>query len=99
MSINRRSFLKATGSMSVLLLSGGIAATALEAQAKQVELSVDSIIAVEKSIKAHFGSGFRVLSQTGKGEQILAEIEHLGNRYNVVSSNFTDWQILSSTIE
>ncbi len=89
--------------MSVLLLGGTIAAraaaTAFELQAEQVTSSVDPVLAVEKSIKAHFGAGFRVLSQTRKGDQILAEIEHLGNRYGVVSSNLLNWQILSSTIE
>jgi hypothetical protein len=31
------------------------------------------------------------------GEQKQAVIEHLENRYSVVSTNMQDWQILSST--
>lgn len=99
MSINRRSFLKATASMSAFFLSGTIAATVFEAQAGQVESTVDYALAVERSIKAHFGSGFSVLSQSHKGELALVEIEHLGNRYSVRSSNLSNWKILSSTIE
>lgn len=99
MSINRRSFLKNTTNMSILFLSGTIAASVFDVQAGQVEFSVDDAFDIEKSIKAHFGSGFRVLTQSQKGERTLAEIEHLGNRYSVMSSNLLDWQILSSTIE
>ena len=95
MSMSRRSFIKATGAVSALLLSG-VTASATALSLKNTAI-VDTAIDLEQSIQANFGSGFRVLNHTRNGDSVLATIEHLGNRYRVVSTNLNDWQIIAST--
>jgi hypothetical protein len=98
-SVNRRFFLKTAGKISAIV-SASLFTPALFARSQgsgAVANSNQSIDALEKSIQANFGSGFRVLSSRTVGQQKQAVIEHLENRYSVVSTNMQDWQILNST--
>ena len=52
---------------------------------------------VEKSIKAGFGGGFSVRAHGRSHGLTYAEIEHLGNRYTVVSADLIDWKLMHST--
>jgi len=51
---------------------------------------------IEKSIKAGFGGGFSVRTHRQAKGLTYAEIEHVGNRYTVVSADLLDWKIMSS---
>ncbi len=51
---------------------------------------------IQKSIKAGFGGGFSVLAHSQSNGLTYAEIEHVGNRYLVVSANLVDWTIMGS---
>jgi len=51
---------------------------------------------IEKSIKAGFGGGFTVRTHRQSNGLTYAEIEHVGNRYTVVSADLVDWKIMSS---
>ena len=98
-SVNRRFFLKTVGKISAIV-SASLFTPTLFASSQgsgSVANRNQSIGALEKSIRANFGSGFRVLSSQTVDGQNQAVIEHLENRYSVVSTNMQDWQILSST--
>lgn len=53
---------------------------------------------IEKSIKASFGGGFSVRAHTQSDGLICADIEHLGNRYEVASADLLDWKIVRSSL-
>ncbi|QZN98839.1 hypothetical protein [Chenggangzhangella methanolivorans] len=52
--------------------------------------------AVEKSIRASFGGGFSVRTQTELRGLTYAEIEHSGNRFVVASADALDWKFVAS---
>ncbi|EAQ36644.1 hypothetical protein NB311A_15292 [Nitrobacter sp. Nb-311A] len=53
---------------------------------------------VEKSIKASFGGGFSVRDYIESNGRACASIEHLGNRYAVVSADLLDWSIVEASL-
>lgn len=53
-------------------------------------------LCIQKSIKAGFGGGFSVLAHSQSNGLTYAEIEHVGNRYLVVSADLVDWTITGS---
>lgn len=96
--MKRREFLKHTGITSFLLASGHILFSKLLPDAP-VQTSPPNVAqAIEKSIKAGFGEGFRVLSFKDHDRRIHADIEHLENRYTVTSGDLIDWKIIASSV-
>lgn len=94
MSITRRDFVKGYVAACTLLLPGAALATKYVSGNTTLNTEVDS--RVRKSIKACFGGGFKVQSHSQSAGLAYANIEHLGNRYTVTSSNLLDWKIVSS---
>ena len=102
-SIDRRQFLKTAGQtggfLSALVIAGNSLATPSLLSFTELTPSMpqDTLRAIEPSIKANFGSGFRVLSCRTQDGQTIAVIEHLENLYSVASSDHHNWQIIQST--
>jgi hypothetical protein len=94
MNIERRDLLKACCFGSALFLPGLVWATE---RASPNDASVAVADAhLETSIRASFGGGFSVLAHKQSDGQVYAEIEHVGNRYVVVSADLVDWKIMHS---
>lgn len=93
MNIKRRDFIK-NSAIFVVSLSF---VQSVNAQAVQKSVAVDPKPDVEKSIKAHFGGGFEVISHNYIDGLTYADITHAGNRYVVSSNNLHDWTILLSS--
>ncbi|MDB5616269.1 twin-arginine translocation signal domain-containing protein [Tardiphaga sp.] len=93
MDIKRRDFVKGCAAASVLLLPG----IAKGENANDVPAS-DADLHIEKSIKASFGGGFALVANTQSGGLTHADIEHLGNRYAVISADLLDWKIVRSSL-
>ena len=93
--LNRREFIKATGAASALLAGGTL--TQAWALPEPEQLSQKELNTLQTSIKANFGTGFEVISQSYRDSQLLVEIEHLENRYWVSPQNSIEWQIVDST--
>jgi hypothetical protein len=93
MNITRRDFIKGCATACVLMVPGLVrAATSLhnnEAAVQGVDLRIN------KSIKAGFGDGFSVRAHRQSHGLTYAEIEHVGNRYSVVSADLVDWKLRS----
>ena len=54
---------------------------------------------IELSVKANFGSGFVLNFYEVSNNNIIAQVEHIENRYLVRSSDLSEWDIFcSSTI-
>jgi len=51
-----------------------------------------------RSVQAGFGSGFKIIRVIDSTSDIRLEIEHLQNRYIVVSSDRVHWDIATSSI-
>ena len=94
MNINRRDFIKGCVSASVLMVPG-IASVANSLNNNEASVQ-GADLRIEKSIKAGFGDGFSVCAQSQATGLTYAEIEHVGNRYTVVSADLVDWKIMSS---
>ena len=94
MKIKRRDFIKGCATAWVLM----VPATASAAnRLNNLEASVQGADwRIAKSIKAGFGGGFSVRAHSQSNGLTYAEIEHVGNRYLVVSANLVDWKIMSS---
>ena len=97
-NIDRRRFLITVGAASSALLLSRYAATTVEPNGALKAMNVENFAALENSIKANFGSGFRVVAQTFERDRVVVKIEHLENHYVVASSDLSDWQILHSSI-
>lgn len=96
--MKRREFLKHTGITSFLLASGHILLTKLSPAAPLQSSTPDIAQTIEKAIKAGFGEGFRLLSFNERNRQIHADIEHLENRYTVMSGDLLEWKIIASSV-
>lgn len=96
MDIERRDFVKGCATFSVLLMPG-IASAASGESIKPASAPV-SRSQVEKSIKASFGGGFSVQDYIESNGRACASIEHLGNRYAVVSADLLDWSIVEASL-
>jgi hypothetical protein len=96
--MQRREFIKLTGITSFLFASGHILFSKLFPASPAQTSPPDIALAIEKSIKAGFGEGFRVVSFQDRGGRIHADIEHLENRYAVTSGNLIEWKILASSV-
>jgi hypothetical protein len=93
MNIQRRDFIKGCATACVLMVPGmASAATSLHNNQGAVQ---GADLRIEKSIKAGFGGGFSVRAHSQSNGLTYAEIEHLGNRYSVVSADLVDWKIRS----
>ena len=94
MNMDRRNFVTLLGTASVLLLPG--IAAAAEGNDANGAAATEAALRIEKSIRANFGGGFKVLSHRRSGGQTVADIEHLGNRFVVTSPDLVDWKYVSS---
>jgi hypothetical protein len=93
MNITRRDFIKACATAGVLMVPGlASAATSLNSNEAAVQ---GADLRINKSIKAGFGGGFSVRAHRQSNGLTYAEIEHVGNRYSVVSADLVEWQIRS----
>lgn len=93
MNIQRRDFIKGCARVSLLMIPGmASVAASLHSNAASVQ---GADLRIEKSIKAGFGGGFSVRAHSQSNGLTYAEIEHLGNRYSVVSADLVDWKIRS----
>ena len=93
MNIQRRDFIKGCATACVLMVPGiASAATSLNSNEASVQ---GADLRIEKSIKAGFGGGFSVRAHSQSNGLTYAEIEHVGNRYSVVSADLVDWKIMS----
>ena len=98
--INRRAFLKTAAACTLLLtsasaLSKSDGTSTQNSQTTSKDYLFDTI---QDSIQAHFGSGFGVLSYSQNQGETYAQIEHLENYYEVVSTDLSDWKILHSSV-
>lgn len=101
--MDRRSFIKNVGAISIALYSSSALSIAsgqksLANQAKDAPLNVTQT-QVEKAIKAHFGSGFNLNQYQVVDQVTYADVEHLQNHYKVASNDLTQWRIVSSSID
>ncbi len=94
MNIQRRDFIKGCATASVLMVPGIASAATRLNYNKASGQGAD--LRIQKSIKAGFGGGFSVLAHSQSNGLTYAEIEHVGNRYLVVSANLVDWTIMGS---
>ncbi len=92
--MDRRKFLTYSG----LSLLSSYALSFMPTGGKFTRLNQLCTKEIEYSIKANFGSGFKLLEQTQQGEFINAKITHLGNTYLVTNSPSGQWNILESSI-
>ncbi|MBV6273521.1 twin-arginine translocation signal domain-containing protein [Alcaligenaceae bacterium CGII-47] len=93
MKLRRRDFVKGCAAVSALSLPG-IARVAIGQSTSNASASVADLH-IEKSIKASFGGGFSVRTHQQSNGLTHANIEHLGNRYLVMSADLLDWKIVS----
>ena len=94
MNIKRRDFIKGCATAWVLIVPGiASAATSLNNNKASIQ---GADLRIEKSIKAGFGGGFSVRAHGRSHGLTYAEIEHVGNRYTVVSADLVDWKIMNS---
>lgn len=98
MTIGRRKFIEGSAASMILILSGLTNNAAAQSVKPSSELSENQAIYLVKSIKAYFGSAFQILESGRQNGLVVAEIEHLENRYRVVSADWQNWKILSSTV-
>lgn len=98
--INRRAFLKAAAAYTLLLTSASALSKSDDTSIEGSQVtSVDHLFdTIQDSIQASFGSGFGVLSYSQKQGETYAQIEHLENYYDVVSTDLSDWKILHSSV-
>ncbi len=94
MNIQRRDFIKGCATASVLMVPGIASAATRLNYNKASGQGAD--LRIQKSIKAGFGGGFSVLAHSQSNGLTYAEIEHVGNRYLVVSADLVDWTITGS---
>jgi hypothetical protein len=94
MNIQRRDFIKGCATASVLMVPG-IASVATRLNNNKAS-GQGADLCIQKSIKAGFGGGFSVLAHSQSNGLTYAEIEHVGNRYLVVSADLVDWTITGS---
>lgn len=95
--VNRRKFLRATIAVPSLFLVAPLASGANN-QFSRIKNTSLTIQEIEESIKVNFGSMFQVLSfQQGLNERTTAQIEHLENKFLVISDDLTNWKIIDST--
>jgi len=93
MDIRRRDFIKGCAAACALSLPGIAGAAALAGDHGAPAADAGRI---EKSIKAGFGGGFSLRSHARSGGLTYADIEHLGNRYTVASTDLLDWKIVGA---
>lgn len=94
MNIQRRDFIKGCATACVLMVPGMASAARRLNNNKASGQGAD--LRIKKSIKAGFGGGFSVLAHGQSNGLTYAEIEHVGNRYLVVSADLVDWTIRGS---
>jgi len=93
MNITRRNFIKGCATACVLMVPDlASAATSLNSNEAAVQCAA---LCINKSIKAGFGDGFSVRAHRQSHGLTYAEIEHVGNRYSVVSADLVDWKLRS----
>lgn len=90
MNIQRRDFFKGCATACVLMVPGIASAVTSRNNDKTPIQGAD--LRVEKSIKAGFGGGFSVRAHGRSHGLTYAEIEHVGNRYTVVSADLVVWK-------
>lgn len=92
--MNRRDIIKVSGVASVVAVTHAFNAK------KTLNIDTDIIAqgTIEESIKANFGTGFKVVEQYHIGDVVCAKIEHLENIYLVQSSNTSEWETLYSSV-
>ena len=93
MNTKRRDFIKGCATACALMVPGITCAVTSRNNDKTAVQGAD--LRVEKSIKAGFGGGFSVRAHGRSHGLTYAEIEHVGNRYTVVSADLIDWKIVS----
>ena len=96
--MNRRHFIKTTGAALALLVSGLFFDGVRDAGTMLPVSEDEAFGVVERSIKASFGSGFRLLSYKNQGQNTFAEIEHLENHSMIASTDLVEWVMISSDI-
>ena len=96
--MNRRSFIMSTGALSALVVSGELFGKIRHGGSKLPATEDEIFASLERSIKAGFGAGFRLLEYKNQERGYVAEVEHLENHYIVKSINGIDWTIVSSDI-
>ena len=89
MDFTRRDFVKGLAAIAALMGSGFSIANGDTIAGKA---------AIEKAIKASFGSGFSLISYSKSGTVTQAQIENFGNQYTVTSVNLFDWKIIQSSL-
>jgi anaerobic selenocysteine-containing dehydrogenase len=94
MNVKRRDFFKGCAAATVLLLPGVASAAKGGNIDSAAAMAADARI--EKSIKAGFGGGFSVRTHRQSAGLTYADIEHLGHRYTVASTDLLDWRIVAS---
>ena len=93
MNITRRDFIKGCATACVLMVPG-IASVATSLHSNEAAV-LGADLRINKSIKAGFGDGFSVRAHRQSNGLTYAEIEHVGNRYSVVSADLVDWKLRS----
>ena len=98
MKINRRKFVKASGSIPTAAIPGTMSQwVSVNANATPNHSSVPQAD-IEESIRAHFGPGFKVIEVFQSQEALSAKIEHLENHYLVETKDFLHWNICGTSI-
>ena len=98
MKINRRKFVKASGSIPTAAIPGTmsqwVSVNANAAPNQNPAYQTD----IEESIRAHFGPGFKVIEVFQSQEALSAKIEHLDNQYLVETSDMVQWHICGTSL-
>ncbi|NGM87942.1 twin-arginine translocation signal domain-containing protein [Parapusillimonas sp. SGNA-6] len=92
MDMTRRGFIKAGSAACIVLLPGF--ASAADGPDKHNTSAAEVDASIEKSIKACFGGRCSVRAHAAADGLTYADIEHLGYRYAVVSTDTLDWTVL-----
>ena len=95
--MDRRFFIKSVGVLAGTASSISAVSLATAATPGPVQLSPAQIKQIESSIRASFGSGFRLVSTTAAQGETQSVIENRGNVYEVASTDGFAWKITNAT--